>query len=238
MKDEFVYHYHSMFIIHTRDSCTHNWIYTCYFFHNCKRTGRDSLITAYFKQSYNNLEILTFLSVIHGVYLSLSHLKRILRRLNLKRRKASSDDVLKQCITEIERELQESGQCLGYKSMWRKLKGKGIIVPRQFVRLAMLELDPQGVEGRRRKRLRRRQYLTPGPNFVWNIDGYDKLKPYGFAIHGAIDGFSRRILWLNVGSTNNNPNVIAKYFLDTVIQLNTIPCILRCDRGTEKCSSS
>ena len=122
--------------------------------------------------------------------------------------------------------------------MWRKLKGKGIIVPRQFVRLAMLELNPQGVEGRRQMRLRRRQYLSPGQNFVWHIDGYDKLKPYGFAIQGAIDRFLRRMLWLDVGSTNNNPNIIAKYILDTVIQLNTLQCILRCDRGTEKCSSS
>ena len=26
------------------------------------------------------------------------------------------------------------------------------------------------------------------PNFVWHLDGYDKLKPYGFAIHACIDG--------------------------------------------------
>lgn len=28
-----------------------------------------------------------------------------------------------------------------------------------------------------------------GPDFVWHLDGYDKLKPYGFAIHGCIDGY-------------------------------------------------
>ena len=26
---------------------------------------------------------------------------------------------------------------------------------------------------------------------TYTVDGYDKLKPYGFSIHGAIDGFSR-----------------------------------------------
>ena len=31
---------------------------------------------------------------------------------------------------------------------------------------------------------------------MWHIDGYDKLKPYGFCVHGAIDGFSRRIMWI------------------------------------------
>lgn len=30
--------------------------------------------------------------------------------------------------------------------------------------------------------------VIQGPDFVWHLDGYDKLKPYGFAIHGYIDG--------------------------------------------------
>ena len=25
---------------------------------------------------------------------------------------------------------------------------------------------------------------------MWHLDGYDKLKPYGFAIHGCIDGLA------------------------------------------------
>ena len=28
------------------------------------------------------------------------------------------------------------------------------------------------------------------PNFLWHCDGYDKLKPFGIAIHGCIDGYS------------------------------------------------
>ena len=28
--------------------------------------------------------------------------------------------------------------------------------------------------------------------------GHDKLKPYGFPIHGAIDGYSCKILWLEM----------------------------------------
>ena len=30
--------------------------------------------------------------------------------------------------------------------------------------------------------------MVQGPDFVWHLNGYDKLKPYGFAIHGCIDG--------------------------------------------------
>ena len=29
---------------------------------------------------------------------------------------------------------------------------------------------------------------APGLNQAWHMDGYDKLKPFGFPIHGAIDG--------------------------------------------------
>ncbi len=49
-------------------------------------------------------------------------------------------------------------------------------------------LDPEGVNIRKQRRLKRRLYRNPGPNYAIHIDGYDKLKPYGFAIHGAIDG--------------------------------------------------
>ncbi len=49
-------------------------------------------------------------------------------------------------------------------------------------------LDPQGTAQRKTQRLNHRIYLNKGPNFLWHMDGYDKLKPYGIAIHGCIDG--------------------------------------------------
>jgi len=29
---------------------------------------------------------------------------------------------------------------------------------------------------------------------MWHIDGYDKLKPYGFPIHGCIDGSVKDVI--------------------------------------------
>ena len=52
--------------------------------------------------------------------------------------------------------------------------------------------------------------MVAGPNCIWNIDGYDKLKCYGFCIHTAIDSYSCYILWLEVGPSNNNPMVMVK----------------------------
>ncbi len=95
-------------------------------------------------------------------------------------------------------------------------------------------IDPEGVQNRRRHRLRRRRYSTLGPNFLlWHLDGWDKLKPYGFCVHGCVDGFSRRILWLEVASSNKDPKVVANYFLSTVQELGGVPRLIRSDKGTE-----
>lgn len=75
--------------------------------------------------------------------------------------------------------------------------------------------------------------MVPGPNFIWHIDGYDKLKPYGFCIHGAIDIYSRPILWLEVGPSSNNPMVTVQCYLDCVRQLGGCPRVVRGDCGTE-----
>lgn len=63
--------------------------------------------------------------------------------------------------------------------------------------------------------------------------GHDKLKPFGFPIHGAIDGYSRKVLWLEVVKSNNSPGVPAHLFLETVKQLKGCPILLRTDCGTE-----
>ena len=97
----------------------------------------------------------------------------------------------------------------------------------------MKSLDPEGMNARLRKRLKRRSCSSPGPNFVWHIDGYDKLKPYGIAISGCIDGFSRNILWLEAGTSNNDPKVIANYFIKTVKNKGGCPKRVRTDLGTE-----
>ena len=49
---------------------------------------------------------------------------------------------------------------------------------------------------RKKKTIKRRTYETNGPFDVFHIDGNDKLKRFGFAIHGCIDGFSRKLIWL------------------------------------------
>ena len=106
-------------------------------------------------------------------------------------------------------------------------------IGKENVRELLNILDPGEIESRARCRLKRRQCITKGPNHLWHIDGYGKLKLLGFRIHGAIDGCSRRILWLDVGYTDNDPTVISKYFVNCVQQLGGTARVMRADCGTE-----
>ena len=121
------------------------------------------LVSQYFKQGYNNLEILEFLKH-YGINISLSTLKRRLTSLGLSRSGFVSDDELR---SAIEKELGRShcGCFVGYRKMWARLRMKGIIVKRARVMTFLRELDPDGVESRRKKRLRRRAYHSKGAKF-------------------------------------------------------------------------
>ena len=196
------------------------------------QNNRDACIIQYFSLGFGYAEILGFLSFVHGINLSLRQLKRILQKNGLKRRKVMYDPG--SVISAVEYEIHRSGGSLGYRQMQLRLRlDYGLTVDRETVRKSLALLDPEGVHPRSCHKLKRRQYASRGPNYIWHIDGYDKLKPFGFCVHGSIDGFSRRILWLEVGHSNNNPRIIASYFYECVRQLDGAPLICRGDAGTE-----
>ena len=166
----------------------------------------------------------------HGISLSLRTLKRRLSQYGLKK----SNDNYEQVSQIISVEIEGPSSQIGYRSMWNKLRTTyGINVPRDAVMKILRELDPEGCKKRKRRKLDRRTYYSAGPNTAWHTDGYDKLKPYGLPIHGCVDGFSRKILWVNVVKTNNNPVVPANFYLRTVAELGMCPALLRTDCGTE-----
>jgi len=212
--------------------------YSCSHLHGFtrKEVEIDCLIRNYFNQGYSYNEMLVSLLGVHGISLCLRQLKRILARLGLKRRVLGNDESpTNLVIIAIQRELEDSGQCIGgYRSMWRRLKRDySLHVRRDTVQRLLTIIDPEGVARRRGRRLMRRTYIVLGPNFIWHVDRYDKIKPYGYAIHGAIDGYSRWILWLEVSSSNNDPAVIAWHYLSCAQSLGYVPRIVRCDLGTE-----
>uniref|UniRef100_A0A3B1K095 Zmp:0000000984 n=1 Tax=Astyanax mexicanus TaxID=7994 RepID=A0A3B1K095_ASTMX len=192
------------------------------------------LIQFYFALGLNHKEILLSLSGIDGISLSIRTLRRILKSLRLYRRKNKSD--LLDIALFLTEHLERHGKLHGYKLQHLKCLQAGYVVSQDTVRHLLKVLDPRGVELRRRNRLRRRLYRNPGPNFTWHVDSYDKLKPYGICINGAIDGFSRMVIWLHAYKTNSNPKVIASYFINEVEQRMGTPTKIRTDLGTENCT--
>ena len=153
----------------------------------------------YFTKGFTYLEIQELLRVYHQQTISLSTIKRHLKKLNLFRHPVESirtDDTT--LLATVRKELSGSGSNIGYKRVWAHLQKTDLKDRREDVRWAILQNDPDGVSKRNRRKLRWRKYFSAGPNYCWHIDGHDKLKPLGFSLHGCIDGFSRRLIWLEV----------------------------------------
>lgn len=193
--------------------------------------SRVRLIKKYFELGLQQKEIILLLKNVNNKDVNPRTLKRLLKKQNLFRRANFSS--LDTVAIFIEEQLAKSGQLHGYRWMHLKCIQHGLTVTRNTVRELLLLLDPIGVDLRKRKRLRRRQYRNSGPNSVWHMDSYDKLKPYGICINGAIDGFSRHTIWLNAGRTSNDPKVIAGYYLNAIKALGGCPMTVRSDMGTE-----
>ena len=79
--------------------------------------------------------------------------------------------------------------------------------------------------------IRRRVYKVRGANALWHMDGNEKLRPWGFYVHGCIDGFSRLIIYL-VCSYNKRARTVSTIFEGGVDQYGW-PSRVRGDFGTE-----
>ena len=110
--------------------------------------GRDRLIRYYFQLGYSYRFILCFLIALHGVCISLRTLKRILMRLDLRRRgRYTSLSRVSRCLlvrcsiirvmflcpvfSAVQVELRGSGSLLGYRTMHQRLRNRyNIVIPR------------------------------------------------------------------------------------------------------------
>lgn len=163
--------------------------------------------------------------------MSIRQLKRHLKNLNLKKRNFFSYE--QSVFSFVINQVETSRQNHGYRWMYQKCKFNGFKVKREHIRLLLKVIDPNGVDTRSRRRLKRRSYWSKGPNFCWHLDSYDKLKKYGLCINGCIDGYTRKLVWLMVGRSNNDPKVIGRYYLDAVTNHGGFPVFMRGDMGTE-----
>ena len=179
------------------------------------------IIAFYFKKGYRYNSIKMILAAYHDVFMSVRTIKRRLRAYGLRRRNALCSHHMLRNI--IRNEIRGPSSLRGYRGIWNMLRSTyNITVPRDLVMSILRDLDPVSSLARKSRRLSRRTYVSQGANATWHTDGYDKLKHYGFPIHGCIDGFSRKIMWLKV-SRSNNPVVTASFFLHSVNEFGLVP---------------
>ena len=137
-------------------------------------SGYEESIIRYFCEGFSYMEMIELLNRSHNIAISLSTLKRFLRNNDLRRRPlphlSCSAEQLKNAI---ENQLNSSAAQLGYRRMHKVLLNQGLLCRRTDVRLMLKDLDPENVDLRRKRRLRRRKYVNPGPNHTWHIDGHD-----------------------------------------------------------------
>ena len=197
----------------------------------------ESLIKYHFQRGFTCQEIILFLAKRHNIEMSYSTLLRRMKLYGLSRRnfftKNELEEIFERARNRIIEMINGPGSSGGYRSVWHNLEMEGLRIPCVVGQDLLKELDPDGVKARKAHRLKRRVYRNPGPNYSWHIDGYDKLKPWGFPIHGATDSFSRRILWLHVTRSNYSPDNITKFYLRMVKELMGCQVELVTDLGTE-----
>ena len=139
--------------------------------------------------------MLEFLKVHHYKTISLSTLKRYLKKVDCFNR-----PLLERRITfnEVKEILQEAlngrGSNLVYRGVWSHLGTSGKFLRGNDVGLSLWELNRKEINKRQRQQQRWRKYLDPGASYVRHIDCQDKLK---FILS------SKHIIWLDVAAANN-----------------------------------
>jgi hypothetical protein len=197
-----------------------------YLFHT-QPTYSDSLISQRLKEDYN-------------LQATARHIKTIRLRNNWLRRcnDLEANQAQQAEITHLIHELLREGQIRQYGRRYlitRLARQHGHRAQGRHVRQALQILDNHNMTQRTPGMQRKRQenYIVPGPDWLWCLDGHDKLARYGIEIYGSVDAYSRKIIWFYVGVSNRTQVSVLHRYLHTIKTLGYCPNYLRTDRGRE-----
>lgn len=180
----------------------------------------EDMVTAY------RLQYMNWAKIISALKVSRSTLDRWRKATNYVDPLGEiNDDELDQIVAE------NTAPRRGNVIMQAILRSASYNVTRKRLRASMARVDPEGIEQRKTKPIKRREYVVAGPHYVWHMDGHHKLVKFGFVTHGCIDGYSRAVLYLHC-STNNKASTVLRLFKDAV-QSYVMPMQVRGDRGGE-----
>ena len=64
------------------------------------------------------------------------------------------------------------------------------------------------------------------------VDG-DQNSTFPLAVYGCLDTCSRKLLWLQIWTSNSDPDLIGRWYLEYLYELKVMASYIRIDKGTE-----
>jgi hypothetical protein len=199
---------------------------------------KECIIYYFFNKTANDRQILRALER-KGFLISNYTLRRIRMQLGLRIRARDGDKEQREFREQIRQWVTaelKTGRIDGFGKglLHTYFRKNGYAVSRRMLFREYRFLNPEVVNARRKNFQRHRgEYIVPGPNFIWSVDGHDKLKEFGFEIYACIDAYSRMIIWIYIGVSNKTGVSILRQFTDRVQILKIHPQFIRSDRGVE-----
>ncbi|KAI1818900.1 hypothetical protein F4861DRAFT_544577 [Xylaria intraflava] len=125
-------------------------------------------------------------------------------------------------------------QRLGRGNLYTHMRQRQYNLSRDAIFKVYREFHDDKIQERLKAAQRRRGgWTTPGPNYIWSVDGHLKLAQYGFEIYAAIDAHSRFIPWFFVGFSGLTARSVFAQYMHIVGAYGFIPQLIRSDRGNE-----
>ncbi len=175
-----------------------------FYWMSCFFTLSEERTTFISKEDIEDFLLLgTTLSEVASVLqISRPTLYNLMQEYNIMRTKFSniSDVALDATVSQIEVEQPHVGEMM----LNGHLRTRRILLQRRHVRdsegLTELVLSPG-----------QQQYTVPFPNYIWHIDGNHKPIRWKSVVHGAMDGFSRMLMFLQCCHNNQAETVMDLY---------------------------
>ncbi|XP_039476601.1 uncharacterized protein LOC120443043 isoform X2 [Oreochromis aureus] len=140
-----------------------------------------------------------------------------------------NDQELDNIISTIKNQMPNAG----YRMVQGHLVSMGLRVQWWRMMASMHRVDAVGIFTRITELgcVVRRSYSVRGPLSLVHIDTNHKLIRYNVVIFGGVDGYSRKVLYLDA-ATNNRAKTAFSFFLRSA-QLHGLPSRVRADQGVE-----
>ncbi|CAF3536771.1 unnamed protein product [Fusarium graminearum] len=158
---------------------------------------RQRIRTLFFEQVLNDRFMLLRLQT-EGFTITKTGLQRIRRDLGLWRRQ--TPEMSAAIKTELynffenENELHTKLQTFGRTYLYVYVRQNQFVLSRKALYSCYRDFMPTNVTDRWHEMKHRRMgWASAGPDFIWSLDAYDKLKAWGIEIYAAIDTYSRYI---------------------------------------------